>query len=492
MDDLTSTSKKGLVKNTFFNFLCQFCNLIAPLLTAPYLARVLNADLIGQNSYVASILSYFALVIVFGTNLYGTTVISKARDNPKEKTLLFLELNFIKGIMFGCSCVVYIFLIFFYKEYQILFLIYSISLVTNLIDITWFYQGVERFGLISVRTLITKIITILCVFVFVKTENDFYLYVTLSLLGTLIPNVLLIPTIKKDIVRISLKEMNFNRHWRKLVPFFLVNSLISVYSVLDKTMLKIITGSNLEVGYYEQAHKLYNLCSTLTVVIGPVLNARIAFVYNNKKKREALFDVGFRYLYMLALPIAVGTFMLSNQIIDVFFGEGYDPSKTVLAVFSILPLITGMGMMTGHLYYTPTMRTKISIIACGVGAVVNFGLNILLSYYFGAVGAAIATVIAEAIITIIEMILFKDGNKKHLLLMSWKYILSSILMGVLLFILMKFLILDNQIIQLVIYILVCAAFYFLCLLFMKEPLLVMGIQAMRNKFKKWKVGKNGK
>lgn len=475
--------QNSIKKNTIFNFICQFVNLVAPLITGVYIARVLDAELIGQNSYIASICSYFSLIIVFGTNLYGTVAVSKARDDFEEKSRIFYELNIIKFFCFLASCFFYSFLVIFYVEYQTLLAIYLISLLSSLVDITWYFQGIERFDFISLRTVITKVLAVSFVFIFIKSKDNFYLYVIFSLSSTLIPNLLLFPMAKKELVKVKIQSLNWKKHLKKLVPFFLVNALISIYSVMDKTMLKLITGSNQEVGYYEQAYKIYNLCSTLTVVIGPVINARIAFVYDDKEKRDELFDLGFRFAFMMSFPIMVGCLMLSSEIIDVFFGDGYESSKNVLMVFSVLPLITSIGMMTGHMYYTPRYKTRISIVACAIGAIVNFGLNILMSYFYGAFGAAVATIIAEFIISTIEIILFKDLDKKQFLLSSVKYIFASLIMGVILFLLNKFIFIDNKILELVFKVMICAISYFACLLIMKEKLMFMGFKEIYNKFK---------
>ncbi len=481
---LKETKGNSVFKNTVFNFACQFVNLVAPLFTGVYIARVFNADLIGQNSYVASIVSYFSLVIIFGTNLYGAIAISKARENLEEKSKIFWELVIIKTGTFAFSLLVYSLLIAFYSEYRILLLIYLISMFTSYVDITWYFQGIERFDFISWETVITKVLAVTFVFIFIKTKEDFYLYVAISLLSALIPILLLYPFLIKGLAKVKLSSLSCKRHLAKLFPFFLTSALISIYAVLDKTMLKVITNSTEEVGYYEQAHKIYNLCSTLTVVMGPVINARIAFSYNDEEKRNNLFDIGFRYAFMMSFPIMVGCLLISGEIIEVFFGEGYDPSKTVLMIFSGLPLITSVSMMCGHMYYTPQYKTKYSVLACGIGAVINFGLNILFAYFYGAVGAAVATVIAEFIITAIEIALFKDLNKKHFFLSSLKYIIASAVMGGILFLLIKFVTLDNEIVDLAVKILVSACVYFLLLVLMKEKLVWLVINGAYNKLKR--------
>lgn len=458
---------KKLKINSILNIITKLLTIIVPLITAPYVARVMNADLIGQYSFSLSIATYFVLFAGLGISNYGTRQIAKYRENKQEMSNIFYECMIIKVISVFVASLGLATLAFFYKTYQVYLLILIINVISVFFDIQFFYQGIEDFKTIFARNLLSKIISLICIFVFVKNENDIYVYVLIMSLAIFIPNISMFLGLKNKIVRP--KNLNVKRHIKYVIEMFLPVIAISVYTILDKTMIGIITKDEAQNGYYEQAYKIVEVGVVLTTAITPVLLPRITNI-EEKEEKKKIMNFAFLFVYFICFPLMIGLIMCSDLFVPVFFGEGYEGTIILLQVFSILPFIIGMSNVVGFLYLNSNLLTKTSFKITLTGAMVNFFLNIILIYFYQALGAAIATIISELVVTILHL---KALRKEHSILeifkISKKYIFASFGMLIAMLLVRNLLNLNN-ILVLLISALMGMGIYFIILLIEKEKI----------------------
>lgn len=475
----------GLIKkNIVANFLTQAITFIMPLILSIYTSRVFNVTLIGKLSYINSILTYFTIIAEFGMTTYGVFKISEARNSKEDESARFWELFLIKIATSTISILLYSILIICYGSYRDLLSIGIISLVASATNVTWYYQGKEKFREVAAVTLVSKVVELLIVLFFIKSEKDFLLYAVITYCTVLIPNlILLIPLIFK--MR-KPKHVSIKPHLKPVSQMFFSAMLVSVYSVMDKSMIKWIIQSEDEVGYYEQALKVYNIASIMVTITSQVLSPRVTTVKDKGLKAlHDLYNVGFRFVYMFSLPILVGLVVLADPIINILFGTGYNKSIPILQVFSLLPIIVGFGRLACYLFINPFYKQKFSIYATIAGASTNLVLNIVLCLQFGAFGTALATVISEMVVCMMNILYFNYHIKISKFLKTFpKYLISSVVMGVVSFIFSTYVCIDNLIIKTFLNIALSTVVYFGCLIFIKEPILTNALKIIFNKINK--------
>ena len=253
--------KKKMTINYIFNLAYQILIIILPLITTPYVSRILGPDGIGAYSYTASITTYFILFGCIGLNLYGQREVAYHQSDKIAISKTFFEILLLKIGTMAISICVFIFTVQMMNQYKLLFYIQLLDLIANMLDITYFYQGIEEFKVIVIRNVLIKIIGIICIFTFVKTKADLSLYVFIYSGTLLLGNLSMWLTINKHITRVPFKELKIIKHLKPTLILFFPQIAISIYTVLDKLMIGLITNNTTQIGYYEQAQKIIKLCS---------------------------------------------------------------------------------------------------------------------------------------------------------------------------------------------------------------------------------------
>ena len=230
---------KSIKKNYIFNVLYEAMTVITPLITAPYLARVLGADNIGTYSFTESIVSYFELFAIMGISVYGQREISFHQDNIVERTKAFWNTKITSVAISSTVLVVY--LLFASYMHSPLYWIFSMSMIACIVDVTWFFQGMEEFGRIVIRNVILKFATIVCIFCFVRSRDDFFLYAFIHVGLTLLSEFALVPQLRKHLCRIPFKELKPFRNIRQILILFVPSIAVHIYYRIDKSMIGWLT-----------------------------------------------------------------------------------------------------------------------------------------------------------------------------------------------------------------------------------------------------------
>lgn len=421
--------RKSIKRNFFYNAIYQILLLIIPLITTPYLSRVLGADGIGTISYAESMLNYFVLFANLGITTYGQREISYVQNKRKQRSIIFWN---TKCLQFVTSAIAFVAFVAFswQQKNRSLYFALSLQIVAIFFDITWLFQGMEEFGKIVLRNTIVKILNIIFVFTFVKSQNDLVLY-AIGLTGfVLLGNFSLWGYLSNYIDKIDIKELHPFREINVVISLFLPTIAIQVYTVLDKTMIGVITHNSYENGYYEQAFKISRVALALVTSLGSVMMPRIAFYLDKDFEyvRSTLYKA-YRFVWMLSIPLTLGIVGVAPNLVPWFFGEGYEPVVQLLRILSMLIIAIGVSNITGIQYLIPSKRQHLLTVSVCIGAAVNFCMNMILIPYIQAIGAAIASVCAESIIAVVQLIMVrKELSIRKIVLSGKNYLLAGLIM----------------------------------------------------------------
>ena len=260
--------KKSITRNYIYNVLYQVLVIIVPLITTPYLSRVLGAEKIGIYSYTLSITTYFILFGSLGVAMYGQREIAYLQDNKYERSKTFFEILFMRFITLGIALVVFYFSFVLKGDYSTYYKILLLEIVANALDISWFFQGLEEFKKTVLRNSLVKIMSVIFIFILVKTQNDLIEYFIIYVLSTFLGNISLWIYLPKYIEKIKFKDLKVLRHLKPTIGLFIPQVAIQIYTVLDKTMIGSIIEDKSEVGFYEQAQKIVKLLLTIATSYG--------------------------------------------------------------------------------------------------------------------------------------------------------------------------------------------------------------------------------
>ena len=402
---------KSVKVNFVFNLFNNISGILFPLITFPYVSRILMADGIGQINFFISILSYISLFTCLGIPLYAIKEIAKVRDNKEEMSRTTIEILLLHTALSFCGYFVVALLCMTVAEIRVdipLFLILSLSIIFTALGCEWFYSGIEEFKYITIRNLLVKILYVILLFAFVRNKNDLHIYGILTILGTVGNNAFNFIYLRKfiNIKPISLSSLHICRHLRPSFKIFVLNLIISIYSNLDLVMLGFMKNVTI-VGYYAAATKIVSLFQGISGSLRGVMLPRFSYLFQNGQVDtfNQLAQRVMDFTLFISLPLTCGIVIMSPILIRIFCGESFLPAITTLQIISPILLAISISAIIGIQILYPQNKEKIVIISTAIGAITNLGLNIILIPYFGNDGAAIATVVAETLVTISMIIM---------------------------------------------------------------------------------------
>ena len=401
--------RKSVKLNYLYNASYQVLLLIAPLLTAPYLSRVLEPDGVGTASYVESIAAYFTLFATMGITTYGQREISYVQDDAAKRSAVFWNTKILEFCSSAAAILVYVVFSLQQRETSVLYLILTLNLAAVFFDVTWFFQGMEEFGKTVTRNAVVKLAQIAYIFLFIRSKDDLPLYVLGLGLFTLLGNLSLWAYLPKVLTGVPLRELRPFRDIKVVWSLFVPTIAVQIYTVLDKTMIGLITGSSFENGYYEQAIKMSKMLLAVVTALGTVMVPRVGSLFGRDETNEVrrLMYRSYRFVWFLGIPLCFGVIMAAGNFVPWFFGPGYDKVVPLLQVLSFLILAIGINNVTGIQYFIPTKRQNLFTLTVIIGACTNFTLNMVLIRYFQSIGAAAASVAAETVIAVVQLVIVR-------------------------------------------------------------------------------------
>lgn len=403
---MTTTAKPSVKKNFALSTAYQILVLAVPFITTPYVSRVLGADGIGVYSFTSSIVTYFTMLAHLGTMSYGAREISRVRNDRRALSRLFWEIEALVGCTTLACLLIWCLWVVFAPEYNLVYLILTMSLLGTVADISWFFTGLEQFKYIVVRNSLVKIVGIVLLFLFIREKGDLTLYIFLMTLTNLLGALSMWMYIPKMVDRVDRRTLHLKAHFKETLIYFIPAVATSVYSILNKILLGFMGDGIRENGYYEQATKIIIIGQTLTfTALNNVLGARIAYLFAEQKIEEIhlRIDKSLNYILLMGLGLMGGLIAIAPRFVPWFFGEGFEPVVLLIQLLSPIILIIGVSNCLGSQYYTPAGLRKQSARYIIVGAMVNLTLNLILIPVYGAIGAVTGSLVAELTITVLYL-----------------------------------------------------------------------------------------
>ncbi|QLY79140.1 flippase [Clostridium intestinale] len=474
---------KSVGKNYFYNLIYQITVILIPLITIPYISEVLGPSGIGISSFTNSVTQYFILIGTLGINIYGSRIIAIVREDTEKCKVIFWEILILQLVTCLASFIIYIVIFGFNNIYSFYYLIQSIYILAASIDITWYFVGIEDFKKASIRSTIVKLLSVVCMFVFVKTFDDLWKYILINSFFMFVGQIIIWFYIDKSFMKLKyLKNINIFKHLKPSLHLFIPQIAIQVYMVLDKTMIGVLTNES-EVGFYDNSQKIIRLSLAIVTSLGTVMLPKIANLHSNgdTEKIEAYLKNAFRFMTLIAVPIVFGLIGISDNFVPWFFKEKFLKVIPLMKLSSMMVIIIAWGNVFGTQYILATGKMKEYTKSVIIGAVVNFTLNIILIPKLLSLGAVIATLCAETIITLIQLYYSKEIVKSSWFLCGWRYLVSSILMFIEVYFLGK--VLTGEIGTLI-QITLGALTYFIILVIMKDELSGILLKKIRYFLKK--------
>lgn len=379
--------------NAFYNVLV----LILPLLTAPYISRIMGAERIGIYSYSYSVASYFGLFISLGLSNYGNRTIAGVRHNKERLSRTFWSIYTMQLLMAGIVIAIYIIYIIILASNKLMASIQLIYLLSVAIDTNCFFFGLEQFKLTVTRNIILKILNVFLIFLLVKNKDDLYLYGLIMVIGPLLEQCILWRFLSRYI---SFEKINFKEVTAHIIPnliLFVPVIAVSLYTIMDRVMLGLMSNM-MEVGYYENANKLTSIptmaITTLGTVMLPRIISHLAAIGKNDETKKYL-QKSLLLSVFLSSSLAFGISGVSKEFVPLFYGSGFDKCSELIPILVMSSIFIPFANVIRTQYLILYKQDKIYIISVFMGAGINMIINALLIPHIQSIGAAIGTLIAE-------------------------------------------------------------------------------------------------
>ena len=420
-----------LVKNYIYNVVYQVFLIIVPIVTAPYLARVLGATQLGIYSYINSISSVLTTVGLLGLNNYGIRQIAYVQEDKEERNRIFSEIMYARVLLMIIISLIY-YGIIINSEYYSYFIVQYFLIISIFIDASWILIGLEDMGIVVFRNFIAKLLTVIGIFTLVRKKSDLWIYISIFSFITFITTISIYPYINKYVKLKKCKLKDIFYHFKQSIFLFLPQVAILIYLQVDKIMLKYITTNASQVSFYDQAEKLVQIPLSVITALGLVMMPRLAteFKKKNNKAIKNYINKTIVFALFLAYPMTFGIAGIAGTLIPWYLGKEFIPVISAIIIISPIIIINSLINISGTQYFTATNQIRILTISTTSSAVINVIINIFLIPIFSYKGAAIATVVSATISLIIQYSYLNKQIKiiKNIIL-TLKYLIISIIMG---------------------------------------------------------------
>lgn len=400
----------SLKTNIIYSTVYQVLILIIPLITAPYVSRVLGATNLGIYSYTQAFANYFVLFAMLGVANYGNRSIAQVRDNPKLLSKTFWEIYVFQIFITILVSVIYIIYCFTsISKNRVIYLLQFLYVISAGFDINWFFFGIEKFKLTVTRNTIIKIINAILIFVLVKEKSDLAIYTLIMTLGTLLSTAVLFPFLPKYISFERIKIKNVIRHVKPNLVLFIPVVAISLYNIMDKLMLGYFSTTD-EVAFYSNEEKIAQLPNSIIMAVGNVLMPRMSnlIAVGNQKKGLELFDKSMIFMIVSSILLAFGMGSVSDVFAPWFYGKEF--AKCGVYILWLCPTIV-FKSIAGSIrtqLIIPMERDNVYIFSVSAGAIINLIANYFFIPLYQGLGAVLGTVLAEGVVCIIQMFMTRD------------------------------------------------------------------------------------
>ena len=417
-----------VIKNYLYNLSYQILTIILPIITVPYVTRIFTSEALGNYVFYNSIVSYFSLFAMLGIGVYGTKQIAAASDVSST----FWNIYVIQLIASLLALSVYLIAFFSIPQMGgVIPLILGIVLFAKMIDISWLFSGKEDFKKITIRNIVVRLIGVISIFTFVKSSDDLYLYVFLIVIFDFLGQFVMWVPARKFIKRPSFNTNTIKKNLHPIVLLFLPQVAISLYAILDRTLLGLL-GSYSDVGVYEQGQKLTSILLTVVSSLGAVMLPRVANLLSERRDQEAQNMVKFSFILynLIIFPMMFGLVAINEVFVKLFLGQNFQDVKYVLYVLVFNIMFVGWTNILGFQVLVVRNKNKEFMLSTTIPAFVSVAVNIAVIPFFGYIGASITSVVVEILVFAIQWYYSRNIINKNLLFNKdlAKIICSSLVM----------------------------------------------------------------
>ncbi len=438
----------SIKKNFFLNAILTLSGFIFPLITFPYVFRLLLADGTGRVDFATSLIAYFNMFAQLGIPTYGIRATAKVRDNKLELSKITQELTLINLLMsifmYACLAVALLVIPKLFED-RLLYIIVSSTLLFNAVGMNWLYSGLESYSYITVRSLVFKAIAVALTFALVHQHSDYVIYGAITVVASVGSNIFNLIHARKHISWRPLKELKFRRHFKPIGVFFAMACATTVYTNLDNVMLGFMT-TNTDVGYYGAAVKIKRILVSVITSLGAVLLPRSSYYIEKGEMEEfkKLSRKAINFVSIAATPLVLYFILFAREGINLLSGSKYVGSIVPMQIIMPTVLFIGLTNIMGIQIMVPLGKEKSVLYSVIWGAVTDLVLNALLIPEHKAAGAAIGTVVAELVVLIIQCYCLKDRIRELFGDVSYTRIVLGVILGTTLSVWVKWLPLNES------------------------------------------------
>lgn len=424
-----------LIKNYLYNVFYQLFILIVPLITMPYISRVLGPTGSGINYLTSANTQYFILLGSLGITLYGNRQIAYLRDNKQRVSQAFWEIFLLRCLTTLVALSSFYIFVYFNHTYQWAYLMQSILIIATALDISWFFMGVENFKVTVSRNMIVKIFSILFIFTLVKTKNDVIIYIFILSLSQLLGNLTLFPYLRHYINWPQWRQLQIWQHLRPSLALFLPQVAMQIYLILNKTMVGWLVSVK-ATGFYTYSDNTIRAVLTLGTSLATVMMPRVAntFIHGDIKQVNKYTQLSFDFASAVAVPLMFGIAAVSLKFVPSFLGADYSPVAYLMIIETLLILPVTWASIIGNQYLIPLGRNRTYTNSVLLGALVSIVLNVPLILLFQTQGAMITSVVCEFAVAFYQLHAIRQELPLRVLFNEfWKYLFAGLIMFVIVF-----------------------------------------------------------
>lgn len=466
--------KKSLTANFFYNALYQILITALPIITQPYITRVLGSEALGIHAFTEANVTYFMLVGSLGISLYGCRRIAYVRDNQDKLSTAAWDIILLKVFLSIVTLIIYIIFICVNTQYTVIYIIQIINVIANALEISWFYQGVEDFKKITIRNIFVKIIFVFSLFIFIHSPADLYLYIFLIVLSALFGNFIMWFYLPKYIKSLKkTKNIHPFSHLRGTFSLFIPQITVYVYSLLDRTMLGLMTTEKSNVAFYDNAQRLIRIVVALLQSLGYVMMSRISNLAasNDTDGIKHYIAKSINFTLFMAFPMMFGLMGIAEKFIPFYLGEEFASVANVVLILSPIIIAIALNSVLGVQLLVSIGKDRQYTIATTSGAVCNIVLNFIFIPMYGVYGACIASIAAEFLVFFIQLYFVHEYiDFKGICLKNLHVLVISLLMFMIVFFIGKLSL--SVIIIFMLQVLCGAGFYFAVMLMIKNTIMI--------------------
>lgn len=425
--------QKSLKHNFIMNAILTMSSFVFPLITFPYISRILLPIGTGKVSFATSLISYFSMFAQLGIPMYGIRACAQVRDNKEELTRTVQELLIINIIMDVVSYLTLFILLITVprlQEDRLLYIIVSLTIILTSIGMEWLYKALEMYTYITVRSVAFKVVALIAMFFLVHNQGDYVVYGGITIMAASASNILNLIYAKNFIDMKPVGNYNFRKHLRPICIFFAMSCATTVYLHLDTVMLGFMATEE-DVGYYDAAVKIRKVLLSIVTSLGVVLLPRASYYIEKglKKEFERITEKALAFVFLLATPMTVYFALFAQDSVFLLSGNAYAGSVVPMQIIMPTLFLAGITNITGIQILVPLGREKVVLYSEIAGAIVDIIINAILIPKYASSGAAIGTLVAEVVVLIVQYAALREDIRESVISIHYFRISTAIIIG---------------------------------------------------------------